>query len=58
VRPAPKLPPACISLRDNGATAFKAAQLGCAYLGHVEMLEAAAKRANRSMVRTPVTRYV
>jgi hypothetical protein len=34
-------------LRDNEATAYQAARLGCAHLGFVETLEAAAKRAER-----------
>jgi hypothetical protein len=36
-----------MSLRDNEATAYQAARLGCAHLGFVETLEAAAKRAER-----------
>lgn len=34
-------------LRDNEATAYQAARLGCAHLGFVETLESAAKRAER-----------
>jgi hypothetical protein len=40
---------ACISLRDPEVLAFEAARLGCAHLGHVEVLEAAATRAARMM---------
>ncbi len=49
---------ASISLRDNEALAFEAAQRGCAHLGHVELLEAAAQRAIRVMVAKPVIRFV
>jgi len=47
-----------ISLRDNEALAFEAAHQGCAHLGHVEALEAAAQRAVRVMVQRPVVRFV
>jgi hypothetical protein len=40
---------ACICLRDHEALAMEAARLGCAHLGHVEVLEAAAQRADRIM---------
>jgi hypothetical protein len=49
---------ASISLRNNEALAFEAARLGCAHLDHVELLEAAARRAVRRMVRRPVIRLL
>lgn len=46
-----------ICLRDHEWPAYQAAQLRCAHLGHVETLEALARRAVRVMIQAPVIRF-